>query len=44
MSYERKNIIFYDENLKLTRNNTFYNVFVIEFFFVVAYYQFPKNY
>ena len=27
MSYERKNIIFYEKNLKATKNNTFINVF-----------------
>ena len=27
VSYERKNIIFYEKNLKLTKHNTFNNVF-----------------
>ena len=31
MSYERKNITFYERNSKLTKNNTFNNVFVIQF-------------
>ena len=31
VSYDRKNIIFQEKNLKLTKNNTF-NFFVIEFF------------
>ena len=32
ISYERKYIIFYEKNLKLTKNSTFNNVFLIEFF------------
>ena len=38
VSRERKNIIFYGKNVKLTENNTFDNVFVIEFFLTVASY------
>ena len=37
VSYERKNII-HEKNLKLTKNNTFNNVFVIEFFLTIASY------
>ena len=35
VSYERKNILFYKKNIKLTKNNTF-NVFAIEFFFDIG--------
>ena len=37
MSYERKKIIFNDKNLKVTKNNTFNNVFSNTFF---SYYPF----
>ena len=30
--YERKNIIFYEQNSKLTTNNTFNSVFLIRIF------------
>ena len=32
MSYERKNIIFYEKNFKLTINNTFNNIFLNKIF------------
>ena len=32
MSYERKNIIFYGKNLKLTKNNTIDNFFCNKIF------------
>ena len=38
MYYERKNIIFNEQNLKLTKNNTFKNVFMVEFLFTIAFY------
>ena len=40
MSYGRKNIILHKQNLKLTKNNTLNNVFVIECFLTVASYLF----
>ena len=43
MFYERKYIIFYENNLELTKNTTFNNVIVIEFFLTIAFYQFFKN-
>ena len=44
MSYERKNIIFYEKNLKLTKNKTFNNVLFIRIFLTIASYQFFENY
>ena len=38
MSYERENIIFHEKNLKLTKNNTFKQIFL-----TIASYQFEKN-
>ena len=32
MFYGRKNMIYHQKNLKHTKNNTFNNVFAIEFF------------
>ena len=43
VSYEVKNIIFYEKNLKRTTNNTFNSVFVISFFFTIASYEFFNN-
>ena len=40
VSYERKNIIFYEKNLKLLNNNTFNNVFCNIIF---SYYRFLPN-
>ena len=36
---ERKNIIFHEENLKLTKNNIFMIFFAIEFFLIVIFTQ-----
>ena len=43
VSYARKNIILYEKNLKLAKNDTFNNVFFIEFSRTTAFYQFFKN-
>ena len=43
MYYERKIIIFYGKNFKLTKNHTFNNFFGIDFFLTSASYQFLKN-
>ena len=43
VSYERENIIFHGKNLRLTKNNTFNNVFAIEFFLTITPHQFFKN-
>ena len=40
ISYERKNVIFYEKNFKLTKSNTFNNVFGNQFFFITASYKF----
>ena len=38
VSYESKNIIFYEKNLKLTKSNIMF--FVIEFFLTIVTYYF----
>ena len=40
MSYERKNIVFYKKNLRLTKKILLIVFFVIEFFLTIASYQF----
>ena len=40
VSYKRKNIIFYEKNFKIMKNNTFHSFFLIEFFLIIASYQF----
>ena len=42
-SYERKNIIFYVKISKLTKNNNFNNVFILEFVLTIASHEFFKN-
>ena len=36
VSHERKNFFFWEKNLKLEKNNTFDNVFTIEFFLTIS--------
>ena len=42
-SHKRKNSIFYEKNLKLTKTNTFNNVFVIEFSLTITFKEFLKK-
>ena len=43
VSHDRKNNIFNENNLKLTKNNTFDHVFCKRIFFTIAPYQFLKS-
>ena len=43
VSYEGDNIILHDKNVKVTKNNTFNNVFCNRFFLTIASCRFFKN-
>ena len=43
MSYRRKNMIFYEKNIKLEKNDIFNNVFYNRIFPHYRFYQFFKN-
>ena len=43
VSYERKNITFYETYLKLAKHKTFNDVVLIEIFLIIALYQFSKK-
>ena len=43
VSHARKNMILYGKNSTLMKNNNFDNVFAIEVFLTIVFYQFFKN-
>ena len=44
VSYKRKNIIMYKQNLERTKIILLIMFFVIQFFLIIAFYQFFENY
>ena len=43
VSYVRKNTLFNEKNLKITKNNILIMFFVIGYFLIIALYRFFKN-